>query len=1050
MADEKPIIDFGTAPRDLQLLIDRLKLADGIIVKISEDALKAGRNLASIQLPSDLAQFTAENQRLTAQIQAQSAALATLQTQYNNLSNQRRNSSQRTAEESVNQGILNRNAMEAARINSTLAGAYTRLSAEQSRASRNLQDLITRGRLATQTQREYDRELRIAQREFNTLNERVTAADRAVGRFNRNVGNYPMQAAKGIKDLLSAFGVVGGMTLIASIAKDIFNTTKELISLNNALKLVTDTQANFQEQQMFLTRISEAYGVEINGLTKQFTQFYVSAKDKISGREIQNIFESITKAGAAMGLSTQSQERAFMALNQMMSKGTIQAEELRGQLGEALPGSLGIMAKSLGVTEDKLGKMMKAGELLASDVLPKFAKQLEITYGIENVTRIESLTAAQNRFQNAWTNFIGGLDEDGNKLSSFFIKSMGVITKVIEGAALLLESDETTRKNRLAKFRQDGYEQTLKYYNSLDELKKEDLENDKAYTEEKIKQETAEFNRLKGRNLILKAITPERRFGMKGEELEALVRGEAEIKQNKEKMIAINNLLSSRIGNVAALRSLLETDKKSAAATKELTKEELKATEDRLKAIYDAAKKELELRLLKEETILNNELNSYEIQYKALKDSLNTKMQIIILDYNEQVRLAKGNAAKIKSADLDKQMAIIKQSTEGYNKLKAIRKKENEEQLQELKDIETSIKEYYDNKKALEDESLELETKSALASFALIDKKIERLKELKKATKDYLNSFTEEFASNAGFGETFNTFFKQFEDANGKMTTMFKQLLEGAETGKEKFAVYFNAIAQSAQEAFNFISNATAKNFDEEKTRLQSQYEVSLKYAGDNKAAQEKLAEDLEIKKKEIANREAKAKQKQAIFNIAIDTAQAIIGLWANPGFPAAIPLALVVGALGLAQIAAVSSQEIPQYWMGGTHDGGLMIVNDGKGSNYKETIVTPDGKIMKPQGRNVIMDAPIGTEIFTHDQWNEQMNNMLQGNGINWNMPQQNNNYGISKADMRDAMLEAIGEQPQYHSNFDANGATDYIMKKGNITRSASKRGNSTKTRFT
>jgi tape measure domain-containing protein len=38
-------------------------------------------------------------------------------------------------------------------------------------------------------------------------------------------------------------------------------------------------------------------------------------------------------------------KKELLALNQMMSKGTIQAEELRGQLGEALPGAFGIMAK---------------------------------------------------------------------------------------------------------------------------------------------------------------------------------------------------------------------------------------------------------------------------------------------------------------------------------------------------------------------------------------------------------------------------------------------------------------------------------------------------------------------------------------------------------------------------------------------------------------------------------------------------------------------------------------------------------------------------------
>ena len=179
-----------------------------------------------------------------------------------------------------------------------------------------------------------------------------------------------------MRDLAGAFGITAGIGLFVQIGKDIFDTTKELQSLDMALKQVTETQANFQQQQLFLKRISEDYGVELNSLTKQFTQFYVSAKDKISGTEIQKIFESVTKAGASMGLTVENQERAFLALNQMMSKGVVSAEELRGQLGEALPGAFGIMAKALNVNEQQLGKMMKDGKLLASDVLPKFAKQL--------------------------------------------------------------------------------------------------------------------------------------------------------------------------------------------------------------------------------------------------------------------------------------------------------------------------------------------------------------------------------------------------------------------------------------------------------------------------------------------------------------------------------------------------------------------------------------------------------------------------------------------------------------------------------------------------
>jgi tape measure domain-containing protein len=50
------------------------------------------------------------------------------------------------------------------------------------------------------------------------------------------------------------------------------------------------------------------------------------------------------------------QRGIFKALEQMLSKGNVQAEELRGQLGERLPGAIYFSAKALGVTTRELNK----------------------------------------------------------------------------------------------------------------------------------------------------------------------------------------------------------------------------------------------------------------------------------------------------------------------------------------------------------------------------------------------------------------------------------------------------------------------------------------------------------------------------------------------------------------------------------------------------------------------------------------------------------------------------------------------------------------------
>lgn len=452
--------------------------------------------------------------------------------------------------------------------------------------------------------------------------------------------------------------------------------------------------------------------------------------------------------------------------------------------------------------------------------------------------------------------------------------------------------------------------------------------------------------------------------------------------------------------------------------------------EDYLADLAEMNRKEIELLIEKNKVILDNEDLYYSDRFKALDTDFKLRKKLAEIDRDEELRLAKDNYAKRRTAELNFQIENIRLLQE-YAKKRADLEKLDLDPIEKLlntdyrKDL---MKPVADSAKKAQKELEKVGEKAAKAEAALL--------KLQATTKSWLRSFGSDVFQNSGM-RSLEIF---FDDT-------FKNLLKGAEGTKEKFALYFNAISESAQEAFNFISNISQQNFDSEKNRLQSQYDVALKYAGDNKEAQEKLADDLEKSKKDIAEREAKAKKKQAIFNIALDTAQGIIGVWANPGFPAAIPLAIAIGVLGAAQIAAVSAQEVPQYWMGGTHDGGLMMVNDGKGPNYKETIVTPDGKIMQPKGRNVIMDAPAGTEIYTHEMWQNKLGEMLQGKGID--MAPAISYNGLSKSDMYDVLSDTLGMQPQYHSNFDAEGATSYIMKNGNRTTNLSKRGNSTKLRF-
>lgn len=302
----------------------------------------------------------------------------------------------------------------------------------------------------------------------------------------------------------------------------------------------------------------------------------------------------------------------------------------------------------------------------------------------------------------------------------------------------------------------------------------------------------------------------------------------------------------------------------------------------------------------------------------------------------------------------------------------------------------------------------------ALPDFVATPEQIESVKQLTEANKEYIRSFVSEFASNSGFSETFN------------------MLQGGIEGFGENWQTTSIAIMESAQEMFNFISNASQQNFDAEYSRLQAQKEIALQFAGESESAKKKVEEDAEKRRKEIAAREFKAKKAQTIFNIAMDTAQAIISIWAQvPKVDfgvSATALSIMVGALGAAQIGVVAAQKMPQYFDGtDNHPGGLALINDGKGANYKETVVTPDGKVRQFSGRDVVIDAPAGTQVFTHDQWNNELNTMMREKGVSMSNSFSSRS-GLSYAEMDSIIAKHFSKITTQSTVIDRNGFNTFV----------------------
>ncbi|HFI5905666.1 tape measure protein [Escherichia coli] len=126
----------------------------------------------------------------------------------------------------------------------------------------------------------------------------------------------------------------------------------------------------------FIQDLTQITGMDTTETQAQFASFGASAKNTMGLEGAEELFKNLTGYARLMGRSDEQIQRALTAVSQMASKGQVMAEELKGQLSEALPGATQAFAKALGLTEKQLFDKMKNGDVKASDALPEFAKEL--------------------------------------------------------------------------------------------------------------------------------------------------------------------------------------------------------------------------------------------------------------------------------------------------------------------------------------------------------------------------------------------------------------------------------------------------------------------------------------------------------------------------------------------------------------------------------------------------------------------------------------------------------------------------------------------------
>ena len=300
-----------------------------------------------------------------------------------------------------------------------------------------------------------------AKRKYGNAVEEAKNAEDMFTSNGRTTLSYVQRLRGEILSLVAAYAGIYGAIEGAKSSLDAF-TVKQGIINQLALSVGNDQSAIAAEYD-YIRQQADRIGVSFEIAAKGYAKFSASAK--LAGKDSQQIryiFESFMEVGKVAQLSADDMDGVFKALEQIISKGKIQAEELRGQLGDRLFGSFQVAAQALKSQFPDLDKAMKNG-LVTADQLVLIADKYREIVAERLPSAVQSLSANQARLNSAIFDFKTIVAEAGfadeyaklvKQLEEFFKSSDGkkfasdisdALSSVVKGLTLIVQHSETVK-----------------------------------------------------------------------------------------------------------------------------------------------------------------------------------------------------------------------------------------------------------------------------------------------------------------------------------------------------------------------------------------------------------------------------------------------------------------------------------------------------------------------------------------------------------------------------------------------------------------------------
>ncbi|HAW0072041.1 TPA: tape measure protein [Escherichia coli] len=250
------------------------------------------------------------------------------------------------------------------------------------------------------------------------------------------------RAANSLDNLSSAAVKTAGafisMQAVINSYRQIMEVGLQRASSERSIDFVFGDQST--QVKKFIQDLTKITGMDTTETQAQFASFGASATTTMGLEGSEELFKNLTGYARLMGRSDEQIQRALTALSQMAGKGQVMAEELKGQLSEALPGATQAFAKALGLTEKQLFDKMKNGDVKASDALPKFAKELGSQINSRGGWKAiqDSTQTMLGNLKNTWNNSLTDIFRGSENGLQDFTRSLTTLLNALGGSGKTL------------------------------------------------------------------------------------------------------------------------------------------------------------------------------------------------------------------------------------------------------------------------------------------------------------------------------------------------------------------------------------------------------------------------------------------------------------------------------------------------------------------------------------------------------------------------------------------------------------------------------------